>query len=85
MASTATATNATQVEWDYHALNAMSAEELLAWAHEHYGNRAGIVTSFQDTGTVMIDLASKAAPGMRVLTVDTLRLHDETYALIDEV
>jgi phosphoadenylyl-sulfate reductase (thioredoxin) len=66
-------------------LNEMSPEELFVWARAHYGERAGIITSFQDTGCVMIDLMSKAAPGMRVITVDTLRLPDETYRLMDEV
>ena len=66
-------------------LNAMSAEALLQWSLEHFGDRAGIVTSFQDTGCVMIDMASRVAPGLRVLTVDTLRLHAETYALMDEI
>ena len=71
--------------WKVDELNAMSSEELLQWAFEHFGDRAGIVTSFQDTGCVMIDIASRVAPGLRVLTVDTLRLHPETYALMEEI
>ena len=66
-------------------LNAKSPEDLLRWAWATYGDRVGIITSFQDTGTVIIDLASKVTPGMRVLTVDTLRLHPETYALLEEI
>ena len=66
-------------------LNAMEPEALLAWAFESHGDRAGIITSFQDTGCAMIDMAHRVAPGLRVLTIDTLRLHTETYALIDEV
>lgn len=69
----------------YHALNAMTPGELFVWAKETHGNRAGIVTSFQDTGCVMIDMMSRVAPGIRVLTIDTLRLHDETYDLIRRV
>ncbi len=66
-------------------LNAMDAEELLHWAGEHHGAQAGIVTSFQNTGCVMIDMASRAAPDLRVLTVDTWRLHEETYSFIEEI
>lgn len=66
-------------------LEAMSPEDLLRWAAKQHGSRAGIITSFQDTGTVIIDMASKVAPELRVLTVDTLRLHPETYALIEEI
>ncbi len=70
---------------DLDALNAMAPEALLRWARDAHGERAGIVTSFQDTGSVMVDMMHRHAPGLRVLTVDTLRLHDETYALMDEV
>lgn len=66
-------------------LEAMAPEDMLRWAYTEFGERAGIITSFQDTGTVMLDMASKVAPDLRVLTVDTLRLHPETYQLMDEV
>lgn len=66
-------------------LNAKPAEDLIRWAWDNFGDRVGIITSFQDTGCVMIDMASRVAPGMRVLTVDTLRLHPETYTLMDEI
>jgi len=66
-------------------LNALEPEALIAWAFSEYGGRAGIVTSFQNTGCVMIDMASRVAPGLRVLTVDTLRLPDETYAFMDTI
>ncbi len=66
-------------------LNAMEPEALLAWAYASHGGRAGIISSFQDTGCAMIDMAHRVARGLRVLTIDTLRLHPETYALIDEI
>ncbi len=66
-------------------LNAMDPEGLLRWAFENHGERAGIVTSFQDTGCVMIDMAGRVAPGLRVLTIDSLRLPQETYDLIVEI
>lgn len=66
-------------------LNTLEPEELIAWAYSEYGSRAGIITSFQNTGCVMIDMASRVAPGMRVLTVDTLRLPDETYAFMEAI
>jgi len=66
-------------------LNELDAEGLLAWAAENHGDRAGIVTSFQNTGCVMIDIAARAGLKLRVLTVDTLRLHPETYAVMEAV
>lgn len=62
-----------------------SPERLLQWARAEYGDRAGIITSFQDTGNAMVDMAQRVAPGTRVLTVDTLRLHPETYALMEQM
>lgn len=70
---------------DLEALNGLSCEELLAWALREHGERAGIITSFQTTGCVMIDMAERVARGMRVITVDTLRLHAETYDFMDEI
>ncbi len=66
-------------------LNAMSPEALFAWSRDTHGDRAGIITSFQDTGCVMLDIMLKAAPGLRVITVDTLRLHEETYRIMDAI
>ncbi len=66
-------------------LEEMSPEEQFSWALRVYGDRAGIITSFQDTGCAMIDLMRQAAPGMRVLTIDTLRLAEESYRHIKHV
>ncbi len=64
-------------------VNFMSPEELLRWAWENHGERAAIFTSFQNTGCVIMDIAHKVAPKLRVITVDTLRLPPETYELMD--
>jgi phosphoadenosine phosphosulfate reductase len=63
----------------------MAPGDLLAWAHEAYGGRAAIITSFQYTGCVMIDMAYSRGVPLRVATIDTLRLHQETYDLMDAV
>jgi len=64
-------------------LNGLEAEKLLQWAFQYHGRRAAIFTSFQNTGCVMIDMAHRVAPGLRVITVDTLRLPQETYDLME--
>jgi phosphoadenosine phosphosulfate reductase len=64
-------------------LSSIDAEELIKWAFENFGDRAAIGTSFQLTGSVILDLASKHFKKFRVFTVDTLRLHPETYDAID--
>jgi phosphoadenylyl-sulfate reductase (thioredoxin) len=66
-------------------LNAMEADVLLKWAFENYGERAAIGTSFQLTGSVIVELASRVSKGFRVFTVDTGRLHKETIVMILKV
>lgn len=63
----------------------MSAEQLLRWASETFPGRAVLNTSFQYTGTSMIHMAVAAALTLRFATLDTLRLHPETYAFIEEI
>jgi phosphoadenosine phosphosulfate reductase len=63
-------------------LNEMSPERLLSWSWENYEARAAIFTSFQNTGCVLVDMSRRVASALRVITVDTLRLHRETYELI---
>jgi phosphoadenylyl-sulfate reductase (thioredoxin) len=64
-------------------LKSMSAEELIRWAFENFADRAAIGTSFQLTGSVIADLASKHFKKFRVFTIDTLRLHPEIHDAID--
>ncbi len=61
------------------------ATDVLAWALDTFGKRCAIVTSFQVEGMVMLDLARQLDPGARVITIDTGRLPEETYELIDTV
>ena len=63
----------------------MDAEDVMGWAMDAFGSRIAISTSFQAEGIVAIDLAHQIDPGVRVLTVDTGRLPQETYDLIDRV
>lgn len=72
-------------EFAENVLSDYSAEELIRWALEGFGDRCAIGTSFQLTGSVIIDLASKVTDDFRLFTVDTLRLHDETYEIMDAV
>lgn len=66
-------------------LDAMGAEALVAWALEAHGNRAAIGTSFQLSGSVLIHMAHRTGRPFRVYTVDTHRLHAETYAFLEEM
>ncbi len=62
-----------------------SPEAVIEWALDRWGRRAGICTSFQAEGMVLLDMAWQIDPNIHVFTVDTGRLHQETYDFIDRV
>ncbi len=66
-------------------LEAAPATDVLAWALDTFGKRCAVVTSLQAEGMVLLDLARQVDPGVRVVTIDTGRLPEETYELIDAV
>ncbi|HET8929099.1 MAG TPA: phosphoadenylyl-sulfate reductase [Acidimicrobiales bacterium] len=67
-------------------LDASEPDEVLEWAFETFGDdEIAVVTALQSEGMVMLDMAVKLRPDIRVLTVDTLRLPPETYDYIDQV
>ena len=61
-----------------------SPEAVLRWTYESFP-RVVIVASFQAGSSVLIDMASRIRPDVHVLTLDTGRLPQETYEMIDRV
>lgn len=59
------------------------AFDLLEWAIGKYGAGFAIATSFQKEGMVIVDMASRISPGVRVFTLETGRLPEETLRMID--
>jgi phosphoadenosine phosphosulfate reductase len=57
-------------------------QALLEWALEEFSPRIAISTAFQVDGTVLLDMAYALDPEIRVFSVDTGRLPDETYAFV---
>jgi phosphoadenosine phosphosulfate reductase len=66
-------------------LDDQEPEDVIEWALETFGDRAAIVTALQADGMAVLDMAARIKPDVRVITVDTGRLPQETYAFIDEV
>jgi phosphoadenosine phosphosulfate reductase len=60
-------------------------EAVLAWAIERWGSRLALCTSFQAEGMVLLDMAWRINPKVRVFTVDTGRLPQETYDIMERV
>lgn len=62
-----------------------TAEDVLRFGLQTFGSRLALASSFSLEDIVMIDLAVRIDPSVRVFTLDTGRLHQETYATIDRV
>ncbi|MDC0714586.1 phosphoadenylyl-sulfate reductase [Stigmatella sp. ncwal1] len=63
-------------------LKTAPAEQILAWAETHFGASAAMAVSFGAEDVVLIDLARRHAPSLRLFTLDTGRLPPETYELM---
>ena len=57
-------------------------QELLEWAFERFSPKIALSTAFQIDGVALIDMAYKIDADVRVFTVDTGRLPEETHELI---
>ena len=64
----------------------MDADAILAWAAQNFSvERVMLNTSLQMAGVAMIHLAATAHLPIRIATIDTLRLPQETYAFLREL
>ena len=62
-----------------------SAVALMQWALKQYPSRIALASSFGAEDVVLIDLLAKLEPKIRVFTLDTGRLNEETYEVMDRV
>ena len=62
-----------------------SPEDLLRWAFVTFGGYVEIASGFGPEGMVLIDIAAKVQPQLRVFTLDTDFLFPETYTLMEQV
>jgi len=58
-------------------------EDLLAWAFDRFGPRVALVSSFQAEAMALLDMSTRINPNVRVITIDTGRMPQETYDLIE--
>ena len=65
--------------------NGADPSALLGWALERFGGRLAIASSFSIEDCVVIDIAHKIKPDVRVFALDTGRLPDETYMTAERV
>jgi phosphoadenosine phosphosulfate reductase len=58
-------------------------QELLEWAIERFGDGLALSTAFQEGDCALIDMAYAVDPSVRVFSIDTGRLPQETFDLIE--
>jgi phosphoadenosine phosphosulfate reductase len=63
----------------------LSAPDLLAWALERFGQRVELASSCGAEDQVLTDMLSRLTPQPRIFTLDTGRLPQETYDVIQAV
>lgn len=60
----------------------MDAAHIIMLAYENFGHRVNFATSLGEEDQIITDMISKVAPTIEVFTLDTGRLHQETYDLL---
>jgi thioredoxin-dependent adenylylsulfate APS reductase len=80
-------TKLTQIEAAEAAkqLENATPQEVLKWGIEKFGSRLSLASSFGLEDVVLIDMFTKLDPKARVFTLDTGRLHQETYDVMDKI
>ena len=66
-------------------LEQCDAEGILRWAIARFDQSLAIATAFQTEGMVILDMASRISSSVRVFTLDTGRLPEETYQMIETI
>lgn len=61
------------------------AHEILKWALDTFGPRIGLASSFGAEDVAVIDMMAKIDKNANVFTLDTGRLNQETYDVMDDV
>ncbi len=62
-----------------------SPQEILQWALETFQERVALASSFSYEDVALIDMMVKISPKARVFTLDTGRLNEETYEVMDRI
>ena len=60
-----------------------TASEVLQWVVTQYGLKAGLASSFGMEDMVIIDMLTKLNGKVTIFTLDTGRLHEETYEIME--
>ena len=67
------------------AAESWTAEQVMAWAYDTYGDKIAIATGMGVEGMALLDIAARINPKLKIFTGDTEFLFPETYDLMDRV
>ncbi len=62
-----------------------STQEILTWALKEFHPKIALASSFGTEDVALIDMVVKIAPKARIFTLDTGRLPQETYDVMDKI
>ena len=74
-----------EVEKIHFLAEQWTAEDVLRWAFATFQQQVEIASGFGVEGVVLIDIAARLRPDLRVFTLDTDFLFPETYALMKRI
>ncbi len=74
--------NAAEMAWD---LETSAPEDILRWAVGEFTPDMALASSFGAEDVVLIDMWRRMNPDVRVFTLDTGRLPEETYEVMDRI
>ena len=66
-------------------LEALTAEEVLRWAHEEFGDRLCLSCSWQKQSSVLVHMVSELGLDLPVIELDTQLFFRETYETRDRL
>jgi len=66
-------------------LEEKSSEAVVEWALKKYGKKMALACSFGAEDVVLVDMVLKLDPGARIFTLDTGRLPQETYDVMEKI
>ena len=61
-----------------------TAEDIIKFAYKEFAHRVSFASSLGEEDQVITDMISKVAPAVEIFTLDTGRLHQETYDLLSK-
>jgi len=68
-----------------HQLSQSNPQDIVSWAVREFGDRVSLASSFGAEDVALIDILTKVAEHPRVFLLDTGRLHQETYDVVERV